>query len=366
MQAKLILENGLVFEGRAFGNLETSVGEVVFNTGMTGYQEVLTDPSYYGQIVTMTYPLIGNYGINLEDNESNKSHVKGFVVREKCNVSSNFRSEIELDRYLKQQGIIGIEGVDTRALTRVLRHHGVMRGVITTEQLAPEAVLEKTRDFDNTDAVYKVTSKEIQRLKPISKGLDQSTNLKVALMDFGAKQNIVTQLLARGCDITIYPAATTAETILTEGCDLVFLSNGPGDPETLGSIISEIQMIISHKPVAGICLGHQLIALAMGGKTEKLKFGHRGCNHPVKDLIKDKVYITSQNHGYHVSELPNMFEVTHVSMHDQSVEGMRHKNLPVYSVQFHPEASPGPVESAYLFDEFLDLVNLYTMGGEHA
>ena len=211
-----------------------------------------------------------------------------------------------------------------------------------------------------------MTSKEIQRLKPISKGLDQSTNLKVALMDFGAKQNIVTQLLARGCDITIYPAATTAETILTEGCDLVFLSNGPGDPETLGSIISEIQMIISHKPVAGICLGHQLIALAMGGKTEKLKFGHRGCNHPVKDLIKDKVYITSQNHGYHVSELPNMFEVTHVSMHDQSVEGMRHKNLPVYSVQFHPEASPGPVESAYLFDEFLDLVNLYTMGGEHA
>lgn len=357
MQAKLILENGMIFEGQAFGNTDTRVGEVVFNTGMTGYQEVLTDPSYYGQIVTMTYPLIGNYGINLDDSESNKSHVQGFVVREKCQVSSNFRSEIELDMYLKQQGIIGIEGIDTRALTRVLRHNGVMRGIITTELLSETEIFNRIQSFDNSDAVYKVTSKDIQRVKALVNKQENSKKLKVALMDFGAKQNIVTHLMARGCEITIYPATTTADVILSDGCDLIFLSNGPGDPETLEDIIYEVKKLISQKPVAGICLGHQLIALAMGGKTEKLKFGHRGCNHPVKDLAKDKVYITSQNHGYYVSELPHLFEVTHVSMHDQSVEGMRHQKLPVYSVQFHPEASPGPVESEYLFDEFLDLVN---------
>ena len=356
MKAKLILENGMVFEGTAFGHIETCVGEVVFNTGMTGYQEVLTDPSYYGQIVTMTYPLIGNYGINLEDFESDSAKVRGFVVREKCDASSNFRSEIELEHYLKQQKIMGIEGVDTRALTRMLRNFGTMRGIITVEALDQAAIEKTIAEFDNSDAVFRVSTQAIKSLdndSVLKVAGDESNIKRVAVWDFGVKQNILRNLQKRGCQITLYPAATKAETILADDPDLIFLTNGPGDPADLGSIIDELKKLIGIKPVVGICLGHQLLALAMGGETEKLKFGHRGCNHPVKDLRTNRITITSQNHGYTVSKLPDDVELTHVSLNDQSVEGMRHKTLPVFSVQFHPEASPGPVESSYLFDDFI-------------
>jgi carbamoyl-phosphate synthase small subunit len=349
MKAKLILENGMVFEGTAFGHIETCVGEVVFNTGMTGYQEVLTDPSYYGQIVTMTYPLIGNYGINLEDFESDSAKVRGFVVREKCDASSNFRSEIELEHYLKQQKIMGIEGVDTRALTRMLRNHGTMRGIITVETLDQSSINEAIAGFDNSDAVYRVSTQAIRSLDDNN----ASFGKRVAVWDFGVKQNILRNLQKRGVRITLYPAATKAETILKGAPDLIFLTNGPGDPADLEPIIDELKKLIGVKPVVGICLGHQLLALAMGGETEKLKFGHRGCNHPVKDLRTNRITITSQNHGYTVSKLPDDVELTHVSLNDGSVEGMRHKTLPVFSVQFHPEASPGPVESSYLFDDFI-------------
>ncbi len=344
-KAKLILENGMVFEGKAFGNLEQTVGEVVFNTGMTGYQEVLTDPSYYGQIVTMTYPLIGNYGINLEDVESNAPKVRGFVVREKCDASSNFRSELELDDYLKMHGIMGIEGVDTRALTRVLRNHGTMRGMITLEDLSPKMIFEQLESFDNTQAVYEVSTKRCYEIAGSGK--------HVAVMDFGVKSNILRNFAKRNCKMTVFPATATAEEVLSVNPDLVFLSNGPGDPADLTDIVATVKVLIESKPVVGICLGHQLLAIALGGTTAKLKFGHRGCNHPVKDISKNRVFITSQNHGYHVDQLPKGTVMTHQSLNDNTVEGMKHTEKAIFSVQFHPEASPGPVESSYLFDEFL-------------
>lgn len=345
MKAKLILENGMVFEGTAFGRLEKTVGEVVFNTGMTGYQEILTDPSYYGQIVTMTYPLIGNYGINLEDMESDSPKVKGLIVREKCEASSNFRSEMELDHYLDMHGILGLEGIDTRALTKILRNHGTMKGLITLEELSPKMVFQKLEAYDNTDAVFRVTTPKQYVLEGQGK--------HVAVMDFGVKANILRHFQKRGCKLTVFPATATAEEVLAVNPDLVFLSNGPGDPADLKDIVMNVKKLIEKKPVVGICLGHQLLAIALGGTTGKLKFGHRGCNHPVKDIAKNRVYITSQNHGYHVDSLPEAALVTHRSLNDNTVEGMKHKTLPIFSVQFHPEASPGPVESSYLFDEFL-------------
>ena len=345
MKAKLILENGMVFNGKAFGHLETCVGEVVFNTGMTGYQEILTDPSYYGQIVTMTYPLIGNYGINLEDLESPTPKVRGFVVREKCDASSNFRSEMELDHYLQQNKVMGIEGVDTRGLTRVLRNHGTMKGLITLDDLSPKTLFEKLEQFGNSKAVYEVSTDEVYEIP--------GTGKRVAVMDFGVKQNILRNFQKRDCHLTVFPANATAEQVLASNPELVFLSNGPGDPADLAPIVAEVQKLIEAKPVVGICLGHQLLAIALGGTTGRLKFGHRGCNHPVKDIAQNRVYITSQNHGYHVDKLPEDVEVTHVSLNDGTVEGMKHTKKAIFSVQFHPEASPGPVESSYLFDQFL-------------
>ncbi|HDK7158830.1 TPA: glutamine-hydrolyzing carbamoyl-phosphate synthase small subunit [Clostridium botulinum] len=345
MKAKLILENGVKFKGNAFGCLKESVGEVVFNTGLTGYQEILTDPSYYGQIVTMTYPLIGNYGINLEDMESKLPKVRGFIVREKCSFSSNFRSEVELEDYLKQNNVIGLEGIDTRALTKILRSNGTMKGIITLEDIEYEEVKEKLRDFSNKDAVEKVTVKEKYEVSGKGK--------HVAIMDFGIKQNIVRSFLNRGCNVTVFPANTKAEEVLKVNPDLIFLSNGPGDPEDLTEVIENIKVLIDKKPIVGICLGHQLLALSLGGKTAELKFGHRGCNHPVKDLKENKVHITSQNHGYFVDVLPKDMEVTHISVNDGTIEGMKHKNLSIFSVQFHPEACPGPKDSDYIFDEFM-------------
>ncbi|GIM28893.1 carbamoyl-phosphate synthase small chain [Clostridium polyendosporum] len=345
MKAKLILENGMIFEGKAFGYLKESVGEVVFNTGMTGYQEVMTDPSYYGQIVTMTYPLIGNYGVNLEDGESNSPKVKGFIVREKCDHPSNFRCELELDTYLKQNKIIGLEGIDTRALTKILRNNGVMRGIITLEDILHEDADKKISSFSTKEAVLEVTTREKYEIAGEGK--------HVAIMDFGIKQNIIRGFMERGCRITVFPATASAEEVLSVNPDLVFLSNGPGDPEHLTGSIENIKKMVGEKPMVGICLGHQLLALSLGGKTKKLKFGHRGCNHPVKDLVNNRVHITSQNHGYYVDVLPEDMVETHVSLNDGTNEGMRHKSLSIFSVQFHPEACPGPKDSEYIFDEFM-------------
>mgnify|MGYP000889097398 FL=1 len=345
MKAKLILENGIVFEGKAFGYLKESVGEVVFNTGMTGYEEILTDPSYYGQIVTMTYPLIGNYGINLEDMESSSPKVKGFIVREKCDFSSNFRSELEISDYLKGNKIVGLEGIDTRALTKILRNSGTMKGIITLEDISYEEAKGKLNEFSNSEAVKNVTTQKTYVIEGKGK--------HVAIMDFGIKGNIIRSFVKRNCKVTVFPADTTAEKVLDVNPDLIFLSNGPGDPEDLPEAIENIKKLVGKKPIVGICLGHQLLALALGGKTAKLKFGHRGSNHPVKDLKKNRVYITSQNHGYFVETLPENMEATHISLNDGTVEGMKHETLPIFSVQFHPEACPGPKDNDYIFDKFL-------------
>lgn len=348
IKAKLILENGIVFEGHAFGYTEDTVGEVVFNTSMTGYQETLTDPSYYGQIVTMTYPLVGNYGINLQDLESSSPKVKGFIVREKSDNPSNFRCEMNLDGYLIENKIIGIEGIDTRALTKILRSHGTLKGIITTKELSASDIESRLTSFDNRDAIYKVSTKENYSIDGLG--------THVAVMDFGVKQNILNSFEKRGCKLSILPATSSADDILKLNPDLIFLSNGPGDPADLNSIVEEVKKLVLKKPICGICLGHQLLARAFNGTTEKLKFGHRGSNHPVKELSTNKVYITSQNHGYYVKEVPSEFETTHVSVNDGTLEGMRHKTLPIMSVQYHPEASPGPKENNIIFDKFLELV----------
>lgn len=347
MKAKLILENGIEFIGNAFGYLQETVGEVVFNTGMTGYQEVLTDPSYYGQIVVMTYPLMGNYGINYEDIESQNPKVKGFIVKENCISPSNFRCSMDLDDYLKKNKIIGLEGIDTRALTKILRDTGTMKGVITLEDMGINRAKEIMKNFSNKEAVFNVTTKQKYNI--------EGTGKHIAVYDFGIKQNIIRSFIKRGCRLTVFPATASYKEILEVDPDLVFLSNGPGDPEDLQGIIQNIKELLGKKPIVGICLGHQLLALSLGGRTKKLKYGHRGCNHPVKDLTKNQIYITSQNHGYYVDVVPEDMEVTHISLNDGTVEGMRHKKLPIYSVQFHPEACPGPKDNDYIFDEFLKL-----------
>lgn len=351
MKGYLLFEDGTKFEGEIFGYQKESVGEIVFNTGMTGYQEILTDPSYYGQIVVMTYPLIGNYGVNSEDIESNDPKVKGLVVREIYDGFSNWRGSNTLEEYLSDHRIIGLQGIDTRALTKYLRDKGSMNGKIIIKDQYSNSDIEDIKNFNNKNIVEKITTKNSYALKPRLP--------KVAVLDFGIKSNIIKSLLKRNMELTIYPALTPAEEILKDEPDGIFLSNGPGDPSELTQVINNIKKLIKIKPVFGICLGHQLISLALGGKTSKLKYGHRGTNHPVKDLMKDRVYITSQNHGYVVEEesldMENI-EITHINLNDGSIEGIRHKKLPVFSVQFHPEASPGPQDTAYLFDEFLQMI----------
>jgi carbamoyl-phosphate synthase small subunit len=369
VDALLALENGQWYRGKSVGAPGESAGEVVFNTSMTGYQEVLTDPSYSGQIVTMTCPEVGNYGIAGEDVESRGVQVAGFVIRDESPVASNWRAEGTLREYLVRQGIVAISDIDTRALTRLLRSSGVMRGVIATGRPDPDELVDKARaipKMEGLDLVRVVTCAEPFDYKPIESddpgfllepGKRASRPLRVAAYDFGMKWNILRRFAAHGCDVRVYPASTPASELLATKPDGVFLSNGPGDPAVLDYAINNARDLVkSDVPTFGICLGHQILGLAMGARTFKLKFGHRGANHPVKELQSGKVEITSQNHGFAVDpeSLPHDVEVTHLNLYDNTVEGLRHSSKPVFCVQYHPEASPGPHDADYLFSQFLE------------
>ncbi|GIW48447.1 MAG: carbamoyl-phosphate synthase small chain [Deltaproteobacteria bacterium] len=367
MKALLVLEDGAVFEGRAFGAGGEVYGEVVFNTSITGYQEILTDPSYNGQIVVMTYPEIGNYGVNREDVESVKPFVRGFVVKEYWSYPSNWRSECSLDAYLAEHGIVGIEGVDTRELTKRIRNQGAQRGVISTVDLDPQSLLKKVRaslSIIGVDLVTEVSCSEPYRWgvgsgvwRPKSLA-DQERPFKVAVYDFGVKHSILRRLVDCGCDVWVFPSRTPPSEVLSFDPDGIVLSNGPGDPSAVSYAIETVRALIGKKPIFGICLGHQILGLALGGKTYKLKFGHRGANHPVKNISTGEVEITSQNHGFALDpdSLKDNVEITHINLNDGTVEGLRHKEYPVFAVQYHPEASPGPHDSMYLFNSFIELM----------
>lgn len=352
--AYLILENGTVFEGKAFGAEKETTGELVFTTAMTGYLETLTDPSYYGQVVIQTFPLIGNYGVIPADFESDSPSLKGYIVREWCQVPSNFRCEGDLDTFLKESGIPGIYGIDTRALTRIVREYGVLNCKISYSPDVTKEELDEIKNYVITEAVESTTIKEKEHFDA------ENGDLNVVLMDFGAKHNIGRELVKRGCNLTVVPAHTTADEIKAMNPDGVMLSNGPGDPSDNTEIIAELKKLCDFGiPTFGICLGHQLLALSQGAKTEKLKYGHRGANQPVIDIALDRTFVTSQNHGYAVvsdSLDPAVGEVSHKNANDQTCEGVRYKNFPCFTVQFHPEACGGPQDTAYLFDEFIDMI----------
>jgi carbamoyl-phosphate synthase small subunit len=366
--AYLALENGKWFRGEAAGAQGETSGEVVFNTSMTGYQEVLTDPSYAGQIVTMTCPEIGNYGVTDEDTESRAPQVAGFIMRQSSPVASNWRADGTLRDYLVRHGIVAISDIDTRALTRVLRSSGVMRGVVATGPVDPEALVDKARAarlMEGSDLVLDVTCREAFDWKGgttdeeflVPAGRRAKRRLKIAAYDFGMKWNILRRFEAYGCDVRVFPATAPASDLLATSPDGVFLSNGPGDPAALGYAIRNARDLVkSDVPVFGICLGHQILALALGAQTYKLKFGHRGANHPVKELESGQVEITSQNHGFAVDpeSLPSDLKVTHVNLYDGTIEGLRHETRPAFCVQYHPEASPGPHDADYLFKQFMD------------
>lgn len=369
MKAILALADGKVFEGKAFGATGEVSGEVVFNTSMTGYQEILTDPSYCGEIVTMTYPQIGNSGINLEDVESCKPFLSAFVVKESCPFPSNFRSEMTLDAYLKERGIVGIEGIDTRALVRHIRTKGAQVGIVSSVDSDPDRLIEKARHSPGLlgrDLVKKVTCDSAysysEGVWTLGEGYaDRSSEVlpyKVVAYDFGIKRNILRNLVSSGCDVTVVPAATPAEEVLKMNPDGVFLSNGPGDPEPIKYAQENIVKLLGKVPIFGICLGHQLLSIALGGKTYKLKFGHRGGNQPVLDHQRQQVEITSQNHGFAVDaeSLSKQIKVTHINLNDNTVEGIQHTKLPAFSVQYHPEASPGPHDAQYLFARFIEMM----------
>ncbi len=366
MIANLVLEDGTVFEGESLGAPGSAIGEVVFNTGMTGYQEILTDPSYAGQMVALTYPLIGNYGINREDFESRRVQVEGFIVREAAVSPSNWRSAQSLGAFLKDKGIVGIEGIDTRALTRALRVRGVMMGIITTEE-DPEAALrtlQSAPDYSQIDFARRVTAGAPYRWGPDSAGpgplgeADGDARFRIALLDCGVKYNIIRSLADLGCDTTVYPCTATADEMLRNNPDGIMLSPGPGDPAQYGYIVDTVRRLAGKKPIMGVCLGNQILGCAFGSKTFKLRFGHRGSNHPVKELETGRVSITSQNHGYAIDPdlLTDGMEVGHVNLNDGTVEGLRHRELPIFSIQYHPEASPGPNDSSYFFRQFVDIL----------
>ncbi|MDD5291915.1 MAG: glutamine-hydrolyzing carbamoyl-phosphate synthase small subunit [Candidatus Omnitrophica bacterium] len=352
MKAKIALEDGRIFEGHSFGSPGERFGEVVFNTSLTGYQEVLTDPSYKGQIVTMTYPLIGNYGINAEDIESRKPFLEGFIVKECSRIASNWRSEKTLGKYLKQNKVMGIEGIDTRALTRHIRLQGAMKAVISTKDLDNRNLIKKVRR--SLGLVGRDLVKEVVYDKTMI--WNEEGKYKVVVLDCGVKFNILRRLQERGCRVVVVPANTSAENILSENPDGVVLSNGPGDPDAVPYVVKEVKKLIGKVPMFGICFGHQILGLALSGKTYKLKFGHHGGNHPVKDLRTGRISITVQNHGFCVdinSLNKEDIQITHINLNDQTLEGISHRKFPIFSVQFHPEYGPGPHDAVYLFDEFI-------------
>jgi len=361
LRATLALEDGIVFKGNAFGRIGETSGEVVFNTSLCGYQEVLTDPSYRGQLVTMTYPHIGNYGVNRDDVESSRPQVAGFIVREISTSASSWRASGELNRYLEEAGVVGLSEIDTRMLTRHLRTHGAKRGVISAIDHDVDSLIAKARAIPSmvgADLAREVTCASIHRSESLAPpgAAPGASPFRVVAYDLGLKRNILRMLAGIGCDVTIVPATTTAREAIALDPDGVFFSNGPGDPEACGyAVEAAAELIRSGRPIFGICLGHQILGLACGGRTFKLKYGHRGGNHPVKNLATGHVEITAQNHGFAVE--PTLFDrpeyvLTHVNLNDGTVEGFRHRDLPVFSVQYHPEASPGPHDSHYLFREF--------------
>lgn len=374
MKAILLLEDGTVFEGKSFGARGLKCGEVVFNTSMTGYQEITTDPSYYEQIITMTYPLIGNYGTNKLDWESRKIFASGFIVKEDCPYPSNWRNEHSLGEYLKANGVVGLSGIDTRKLVKHLRSLGAMRGIISSSELRIPALAKKLDEYPGLvgrDIVKDVTStKPYKWDKPFVNVLNPATGkpkmkYKVVAYDFGIKQNILRLLISNGCDVNVVPAFTPARDVLAQKPDGVFLSNGPGDPAAVTYAIESTRQLLGKVPIFGICLGHQILGLALGGKTFKLKFGHRGANHPVKNLETGQVEITAQNHGFCVdidSLKDKDVELTHVNLNDNTLEGFCCKRLGAFCVQYHPESSPGPHDSRYLFRTFTDLMSKWNTG----
>lgn len=366
-RAMLVLADGMVFEGDSFGAEGETTGEVVFNTSMTGYQEILTDPSYKGQIVTMTYTQIGNTGVNHEDKESAGPQVEGFVVKEDLDLPSNWRSQKSLQEYLKEHGIVGIQGIDTRALTRHIRDYGAQQGVISTTDLDPERLAAKAEaapDLGGRDLVKEVTcAQPYQWHEGVWDSIQGYTGkptsrYTVVAYDYGIKRNILRLLTSAGCAVTVVPARTPAEEVLGMDPDGVFLSNGPGDPEPVAYAVENIKLLLGKKPIFGICLGQQLLGLALGGKTYKLKFGHHGGNQPIMDLATRNVEIAAENHGFAIDmdSVGDAVEITHVNLNDRTCEGLRHKSLPAFAVQYHPEASPGPHDSRYLFTRFLDMM----------
>ncbi len=357
--ARLILEDGSVYEGQSFGSTATSIGEVVFNTSLTGYQEIATDPSYRFQIVIMTYPHIGNYGVEQLVDQSAGPQVAGFVVRDVIEEPSNARSEQTLGEYFDRTKIAAISGVDTRALTRKIRNEGAMRGMITTEERSLDELMAQIRQAPSMSGLDLVTHVSTPRSYSFEEN-PATSRRRVAMVDFGVKRDILRQLAQHGCDVTVYPARTPAEEILAQRFDGLMLSNGPGDPEPVTYAQENIRKLIGKLPIFGICLGHQLLGLALGGRTYKLKFGHRGGNHPVKDLRTGRVEITAQNHGFAVdpeSLAEKDVEFTHINLNDQTLEGFRHRREPVLAVQYHPEAAPGPHDSFYLFTDFMKMID---------
>jgi len=365
MRAVLLLEDGALFEGEGFGQGGEVFGEVVFNTSITGYQEIITDPSYKGQIVTMTYPLIGNYGVNEEDVESCRPWLEGFVVKELSTIRSNWRSTMDLDDYLKNYNITGTQGLDTRALTRHIRMQGAMQGVISTKDFQKDSLMSKLKAaprLEGVDLVKEVTCKQPYEWPLVKKSRLKAKRFKVVVLDCGVKFNILRHLDQAGCSINVVPAATQAKDILQLKPDGVLLSNGPGDPAAVSYVIETTRELIREVPIFGICLGHQMLGLALGGKTYKLKFGHHGGNHPVKDLKTGKIAITSQNHGFNVNmkSIPDKSVVmTHLNLYDNTAEGLESQKLRLFSVQYHPEAGPGPHDASPLFKKFTELMRRY-------
>jgi len=360
MKAKLILRNGDVFIGKTLGyHTDTTVAELVFNTSMSGFQEIITDPSYYGQMVTMSYPLIGNYGFNAEDLQSDSPKISAMIVKEDCKFPSNFRCEMTLRNYLIRYKIPGIKGIDTRAIIRIIRENPSMTAILTTKDLTQKEIRTLCANYSNNDAIQKVTCKKAYNFSEIT----ESTNYKIAIIDYGVKHSILQNFANRLCAVRVFPYTVTKDELDEWNPDMIFLSNGPGDPSVLHNQLDYLHSFIGKRPITGICLGHQLLTIALGGKTDKLLYGHRGANHPVLDIQQDKILITSQNHGYYSSQLPPNTIETHKNLIDHTNEGIVSEKYWIKSVQFHPEAGPGPNDGEVIFDEFLEFTNQFYKQG---